>query len=106
MHAALCEHWAVYHFWSVANHRHEMAVLELYDATPRDISVSDVLFGAENNTQSAFLPPPLDVSLPLFPPEACSVIHPPARYLLCARERAFPLYVCVRMYYVCVHAWR
>ena len=61
--AVLCEHWAIYHFWSTASQRHEMAVLELYDATPRDMSVAHVLFGADNATQSAFAPPPLEVCL-------------------------------------------
>ncbi|KAK9804018.1 hypothetical protein WJX73_002264 [Symbiochloris irregularis] len=60
VHAVLCENWAVYHFWSVAQHRHEMAVLELYDATPRTITVADVLFAEGNATQSAYQAPPLE----------------------------------------------
>lgn len=60
--AVLCENWAVYHFWSTSSQRHEMAVIELYDVTPRDMSVAHVLFAADNATQSAYLPPPLEVS--------------------------------------------
>ena len=60
----MVENWAVYHFWSIASQRHEMAVLELYDATPRDMSVAHVLFANDNATQSAFVPPPLEVWLP------------------------------------------
>ena len=58
----LCEHWAVYHFWSLTHHRHEMAVVELYDATPRDLSISSMLFGSQNVSASAFSPPPVEVS--------------------------------------------
>ena len=49
------KHWAVYHFWSLAHHRYEMAVLELYDATPRDLSIGSMLFGNQNASSSAFL---------------------------------------------------
>ena len=62
VHATLCENWAVYHFWSLAHHRFEMAVIELYDSTPRDVSIANVLFGGSNASLSAFAPPPIEVA--------------------------------------------
>lgn len=59
--ATLCENWAVYHFWSLSHHRFEMAVIELYDASPRDLSITSVLFGASNDSTSSFIPPPIEV---------------------------------------------
>ena len=76
MHATLCENWAVYHFWSLAHHRFEMAVIELYDATPRDLSIASVLLGSSNVTLSAFSPPPIEARLMLLPSSHAALCCP------------------------------
>ena len=65
VHAVLSEHWVVYHFWSLAHHRYEMAVMELYDATPRDLSIGSMLLGSQNSSTSAYAPPAIEVRVPL-----------------------------------------
>lgn len=50
VHAVVSENWAVYHFWSVKAARWQVGSIELYDATPRNISVADLaLLGAPKN---------------------------------------------------------
>ena len=60
----LSEHWVVYHYWSTAARRFEVAVLELYDLAPRVFKPRDLLFGSVAETTSSFEPAPLEVRLP------------------------------------------
>lgn len=56
----LSENWAVYSYYSTANARHEVAVLEFYDASLRSLSIPSLLFGTQNNTLSSFSPVPIE----------------------------------------------
>lgn len=61
--AVLSENWAVYSYYSTANQRFEIAVLEFYDVQARDLSIPSLLLGNQSSTLSAFAPTPIEVLL-------------------------------------------
>ncbi|KAI3435883.1 hypothetical protein D9Q98_001941 [Chlorella vulgaris] len=61
VHAVLSENMATYHFWSVEAHRWQMASVELFDASPPTLRVSDLAFAETNTTSSSWDAPPLEV---------------------------------------------
>ncbi|KAK9816030.1 hypothetical protein WJX74_010737, partial [Apatococcus lobatus] len=60
--AVLCENWAIYQYWSITNHRFEMAVVELYDQAHMGITIPDLLLHTSNATRSAFDPIAIEAS--------------------------------------------
>ncbi len=53
MHAVLAENWVVYTYWSAA---------ELYDASPRNLTALQLVFGGSGNaTVSSYAPGQLEV---------------------------------------------
>ena len=72
----MSENWAVYGYYSAANARHELAVLEFYDAAARSLSIPSLLFGTQNSTMSPYAPSPIEVRQlhPQFdPPKALGI---------------------------------
>jgi hypothetical protein len=61
VHAAFTEHSVVYSYYSAANARHEVSVVELYDASPRTFEAAQLAFGYLNETVSSYQPVPLEV---------------------------------------------
>ncbi|KAK9811605.1 hypothetical protein WJX72_006834 [[Myrmecia] bisecta] len=59
--AVVCENWVVYSYYSVANHRNGISVLELYDDAPRNLTIPQLAFGTMNETLSSYSPAPLEV---------------------------------------------
>ena len=59
--AVLCENWAIYQYWSITNHRFEVAVVELYDQAHTGITIPDLLFSTSNGTRSAYDPIAIEV---------------------------------------------
>ncbi|PRW59755.1 ER membrane complex subunit 1 [Chlorella sorokiniana] len=62
VHAVLSENMAAYHFWSVDAHRWQVAAIELYDASPTTMRVSDVAFSVPNVTASSWDTPPVEAA--------------------------------------------
>eukprot|EP00192_Tetraselmis_astigmatica_P002112 CAMPEP_0117674976 /NCGR_PEP_ID=MMETSP0804-20121206/15346_1 /TAXON_ID=1074897 /ORGANISM="Tetraselmis astigmatica, Strain CCMP880" /LENGTH=1011 /DNA_ID=CAMNT_0005483923 /DNA_START=47 /DNA_END=3082 /DNA_ORIENTATION=- len=55
--ATLCENWAVYHYFSTLNVRHEMGVVELYDdSTARSLSLAEAVFSNSSKAISSTNP--------------------------------------------------
>ncbi len=63
MTALFVENWIVYSFFSVAQSRIQVSVIEIYDAGARHLSAQEVLFGTPNQTMSSYEPVPLEVRL-------------------------------------------
>lgn len=61
VHAVLCEHWAVYHFWNAEQFRWQMSVIELYDASSHDLRVLDLAFKSSAANVSSWEATPLEV---------------------------------------------
>lgn len=64
VHAVLCEHWAVYHYWFAPDNRWQVSVVELYDASQHDLSVADLAFGDSSAKVSSWDATPLEVRGP------------------------------------------
>lgn len=62
VHAVLSENMAAYHFWSVDAHRWQVAAIELYDASPTTMRVSDLAFSVPNVTASSWDAPPVEAA--------------------------------------------
>ena len=57
MKAALSENWAVYHYFSTFNVRHEMGVVELYDdSTARGLSLAEAVLSNSSKAVSSTNP--------------------------------------------------
>jgi hypothetical protein len=61
VHAALAENWVTYTYWSRANHRFQATAVELYDASPRNLSALQLVLGGGNATMSSYEPVQLEV---------------------------------------------
>jgi hypothetical protein len=66
--AVLSENWVVYSYYSTANQRFELAVLEFYDVQSRDLSIPSLLLGNQSSTLSPFAPTPIEAPPPPPPP--------------------------------------
>eukprot|EP00879_Flechtneria_rotunda_P012472 GHRR01013024.1.p1 GENE.GHRR01013024.1~~GHRR01013024.1.p1 ORF type:complete len:683 (+),score=278.61 GHRR01013024.1:59-2050(+) len=52
VHAVASEHWVVYTFKDVISLRQQATVIELYDATPRDLSIEAILLGRTRHSST------------------------------------------------------
>lgn len=69
----------VYSYWSRASHRFQISTVELYDASPRNLTALQLVFGGSGNaTISSYRPVQLEVS------SVCpcdNAVEPHARYV-------------------------
>lgn len=54
VHAVLTENMAAYHFWCAEQHRWQVGAVELFDASPTALRVSDLAFGEAHTTASSW----------------------------------------------------
>ncbi|KAL4458516.1 hypothetical protein ABPG75_013381 [Micractinium tetrahymenae] len=66
VHAVLSENTAVYHFWGSEAHRWQVASVELFDASPTTLRVSDLAFSETNTTTSSWDVPPIEAGAQTF----------------------------------------
>ncbi|KAL4426508.1 hypothetical protein ABPG77_008366 [Micractinium sp. CCAP 211/92] len=66
VHAVLSENTAVYHFWGIEAHRWLVASVELFDASPTTLRVSDLAFSETNTTTSSWDAAPIEAGSQTF----------------------------------------
>lgn len=64
VHGVVSQHCAIYHYWSITNQRHQISSLEFYDASHRQLTLSDLFLKGILDTSeevSSYKPTPVKV---------------------------------------------